>query len=62
MYEKIKKDNKAELDELRLLGEKKVKSLKVAYELTESELVLILKLHRKRYKIEDSITYKFLAK
>lgn len=58
----VEKENKAELNYLRILGEKKVKSLKTAYELTESELVLILKLHRKNDKIGNSIVNRLLKK
>jgi len=58
----IEKENKAELDYLSILGEKKVKSLKTAYELTESELVLILKLHRKKDEIGNSIVNRLLKK
>lgn len=39
--------NKFELGFLAKVGEAKIKSIKVSYELTESELLHILKLHRK---------------
>ena len=38
---------KEELQILAKLGERKIKSLKTSYELTESELLLIIKLHYK---------------
>ncbi|MDP5061542.1 MAG: hypothetical protein NWP64_06440 [Maribacter sp.] len=38
---------KEELQILAKLGERKIKSLKTSYELTESELSLIIKLHHK---------------
>jgi hypothetical protein len=36
-----------ELKFLAQLGERKIKSIKTAYELTESELALIIRLHQK---------------
>lgn len=56
------KEQKTELDYIRILGEKKVKSLQAAYELTESELALILKLHNKRNKTNHSFIKNLLQK
>ncbi|WP_157486449.1 hypothetical protein [Maribacter forsetii] len=39
---------KEELQILALIGEQKIKTLKTNYELTESELLHIIKLHHKR--------------
>lgn len=39
---------KEELQFLAKLGERKIKSLKNAYELTESELLVIIRLHKGR--------------
>ena len=56
------KENKTELDFLRDLGERKIRSLKTAYELTESELVLILRLHSKKQIYGNTIINKLLDK
>jgi len=56
------RDKKVELDYLRDLGERKIRSLKTAYELTESELVLILRLHRKKQIYGNTIINKLLDK
>ncbi|AZQ58913.1 hypothetical protein EJ994_08870 [Maribacter sp. MJ134] len=55
------KEHQTELDFLRDLGEKKVKSLKIAYELTERELALILKLHRRSKILDKDWINKFIA-
>jgi len=58
----VKKQTKTELDYIRILGEKKVKSLQAAYELTEGELALILKLHSKRNKTNHRFIKNLLQK
>lgn len=41
------KTTKEELQFLAALGEQKIKSIKTSYELTESELLLIIRLHQR---------------
>jgi len=55
------KNNKAALDYLRDLGEKKAKSLKVAFELTETQLDFIMKLHQKRALEDQNIMQKLMT-
>jgi hypothetical protein len=49
-----------ELKFLAQLGEKKIKSIKTAYELTESELAVIIRLHQKSSSSKDKALYNLL--
>ena len=46
-------NQKEELELLALIGEQKVKSIKNAYELTESELLLIIRLHQRHNNLNN---------
>ncbi|APQ18028.1 hypothetical protein [Maribacter hydrothermalis] len=49
-----------ELQFLAQLGERKIKSIKTAYELTESELAVIIRLHQKSSSSKDKALYNLL--
>ena len=51
-----------ELQFLAQLGEKKIKSIKTAYELTASELAVIIRLHQKSSSSKDKALFNLLDK
>tara|TARA_R110002051_G_scaffold64139_2_gene116780 strand:- start:26805 stop:26984 length:180 start_codon:yes stop_codon:yes gene_type:complete len=56
----MQSQHQEELKFLAQLGEKKIKSIKTAYELTESELAVIIRLHQKSSSSKDKALFNLL--